>query len=583
MGIGQKLKETFSGDHSDRKHYDDSSTPGSFPSDGNGVQYHPPTGTAVGGHGTSSTYGRAEDDRAGGYGTSGHGTTGHGTSSAERRVEDRNVMDPADTKHGSNVMDSTGAAGNPLSGSSARDHHNKLHKAEDPRRNEHSGTSTDVGTGTAGLGSSHIPERQHHAGQDTTGYGRDSQDNSVGRTGYDGQTPGQASHTTGLGRDTYSSYDNDRRSTSSATDRGHGVYNTVTGTGSHEDPTQTHHHQGHQGQHDHRDRKAVPGTTTTGLGSHEHQGGTVQHARDTMDPRTIGTGTGSHHGQHEGRYRGGDTTDSRNTGTGFGSQDMAYRPHDTTSTGTTSDRREHIAPSGDSLVLGGSHDDSHGHSHGGSGLAGAGVSTGAAGIAAHEAGKHQSRQHGQQSGQYGDTGRSGYDNPSDALGQRSYDIGNTNNTGAPSGFGTSGGTDALRSSYNNSGRTTDSASQGYNQGYNQGHGSGQDHHGGAQNRAIDSIRSQQQERGVDAPVSSGAGSGQTDGSHSGQHGAVAGQAPGSEFGHSGAGSGLSSGTGSGQYRTPPDGAKVLHQCTHCGRDNDISEYFKKEVVYRLGQ
>lgn len=29
------------------------------------------------------------------------------------------------------------------------------------------------------------------------------------------------------------------------------------------------------------------------------------------------------------------------------------------------------------------------------------------------------------------------------------------------------------------------------------------------------------------------------------------------------------------------GAKVLHQCTHCGHDNDITRYFSKDVVYRL--
>lgn len=521
MGIGQKLKETFSGDQSDRKHYNDSSTPGSFPSDGDGTQYHPPTGTAVGGHGTSATHGHAEDGLTGGYGASGHKTMGHGIGSAERRVDDRHVMDPADTKIGSNVMDSTGVAGNPVSSSSTGDHHNKLHKREDPRRYEDSATGAGVGTGTGGLGSGEIPERRHHAGRDTEDYGRG---------------------TTGLGRDTSSSYDNDPRSASSTTDRGHGVYNTVTGTGSHEDHTQSHHHQGHH------DRKPVPGTTGTGFDNREHQGhGTVQHARDAMDPRTTGTGTGAHHGHHEGRHHGGDTFDSRNTGTGVGSQDMAYRPHDTTSTGALSDRREHIGPSDDSRGLG--------DSHGRSGLAGAGVGAGAAGIAAHAAGKHHDGQH----GQHGDTGRSTYDSTGNTPGQRSYDIGHNNTTGATGDYGTSGG------NYNDPSRTTGSAGQGHDQGYNQGHGLSQGHHGGAQDRAVDSIRSHQQhERGVNAPVGSDT---------------VAGHTPGSHLGQSGVGSGLSSG----QQRTPHDGAKVLHQCEHCGRDNDISAYFKKEVVYRLGQ
>lgn len=31
-----------------------------------------------------------------------------------------------------------------------------------------------------------------------------------------------------------------------------------------------------------------------------------------------------------------------------------------------------------------------------------------------------------------------------------------------------------------------------------------------------------------------------------------------------------------------EGAKVMHQCEHCGNDNDISRYFRNDVVYRLG-
>lgn len=31
-----------------------------------------------------------------------------------------------------------------------------------------------------------------------------------------------------------------------------------------------------------------------------------------------------------------------------------------------------------------------------------------------------------------------------------------------------------------------------------------------------------------------------------------------------------------------EGSKVMHTCAHCGRDNDISKYFSKDVVYRLG-
>lgn len=45
----------------------------------------------------------------------------------------------------------------------------------------------------------------------------------------------------------------------------------------------------------------------------------------------------------------------------------------------------------------------------------------------------------------------------------------------------------------------------------------------------------------------------------------------------------SSGSGRKHYGPGHDGAKVLHSCQHCGRDNDISHYFNKDVVYRLGQ
>jgi hypothetical protein len=31
------------------------------------------------------------------------------------------------------------------------------------------------------------------------------------------------------------------------------------------------------------------------------------------------------------------------------------------------------------------------------------------------------------------------------------------------------------------------------------------------------------------------------------------------------------------------GSKVMHTCNHCGKDNDISHYFKKDVVYRIHQ
>ncbi|KAI1334042.1 hypothetical protein F5Y15DRAFT_403208 [Xylariaceae sp. FL0016] len=53
----------------------------------------------------------------------------------------------------------------------------------------------------------------------------------------------------------------------------------------------------------------------------------------------------------------------------------------------------------------------------------------------------------------------------------------------------------------------------------------------------------------------------------------------SEHGH---GSGFgTSGLGPDHYGPGHAGAKVMHQCDHCGRDNDISKYFRKEAVYRM--
>lgn len=53
--------------------------------------------------------------------------------------------------------------------------------------------------------------------------------------------------------------------------------------------------------------------------------------------------------------------------------------------------------------------------------------------------------------------------------------------------------------------------------------------------------------------------------------------------HVGQSSPASSGPGSSHYGPGHPGAKVMHQCQHCGQDNDISHYFKQDVVYRLGQ
>ena len=53
--------------------------------------------------------------------------------------------------------------------------------------------------------------------------------------------------------------------------------------------------------------------------------------------------------------------------------------------------------------------------------------------------------------------------------------------------------------------------------------------------------------------------------------------------HVGQSSPTSGGPGSSHYGPGHPGAKVMHQCQNCGQDNDISHYFKQDVVYRLGQ
>ncbi|RVX71337.1 hypothetical protein B0A52_04911 [Exophiala mesophila] len=46
----------------------------------------------------------------------------------------------------------------------------------------------------------------------------------------------------------------------------------------------------------------------------------------------------------------------------------------------------------------------------------------------------------------------------------------------------------------------------------------------------------------------------------------------------------SSGGGGGHgLESLPPGARVLHRCTHCGQDNDISHYLRKDLAYRIEQ
>lgn len=173
------------------------------------------------------------------------------------------------------------------------------------------------------------------------------------------------------------------------------------------------------------------------------------------------------------------------------------------------------------------HSDRTGHSHG-LGLAGAAAGAGAAGYAAHEHGQYNNRDSGY-SGHKGSDGvpRSSMLDPEPASHSSSLPVGGQTGT---VGYNDTQGTRGVPSGgYSSTGGQTGQFSGGPSHvNTNIGAGSG-----------IDSSVS---------PTQS-----------------------------------ASSGSGRKHYGPGHEGAKVLHCCQHCGRDNDISHYFNKDVVYRLGQ
>lgn len=496
MGIGQKLKETFSGGEAEHN----KSTPGSFPTDSD-KSYIPPSGTHVGHQGN---YGDVDESRLSNQlehtrlGEIGEHSRDHG---GERDVDNRNVMDPSDRRHGSNVMSSTGAAGDLSSRTTGtgenEHHHNKLHKRDDPRRYED--TSRDVGaTSTSGGLLSHdTPKRkelasaQQNYGQDNYGSSRHQQgiQDNLGSAQQDyGQDQyGSSRHQGGM-RDDLSSvqqnYGQDQYGSSrhqggilandqhhrQEHEQGHGIYNTVMGHGSKEE---------------------------TGRHHASHHDNYAQH-----DIRGTGQGYGAN--------------------TGVGTSDMAYRSEQP-ATGSSGNYQ--------TSGVGQSHQHQAGHG-------GAGLGAGAAGIAASEAAHH----HKQHQGQYGSdqsigTAHSTYNPASSASsGHRSYDIQNPTQT---SGIGGNAGSNTISSSHQYPAFGQDSAPA--TGGYSSGNVPGQGH---------ESIRSEARQPGMATGLA-----GSSDPSHSGFQ--------------------------SGQFGPGHQGAKVMHPCQHCGKDNDISRYFHKEAVYRL--
>jgi len=89
----------------------------------------------------------------------------------------------------------------------------------------------------------------------------------------------------------------------------------------------------------------------------------------------------------------------------------------------------------------------------------------------------------------------------------------------------------------------------------------------------------------ESPTATGV-QGNVSGGKGGHYGGRSGSPPFNQGTHN---SNISGTTGLGSSSMGPDhygpgheGAKVVHTCTRCGEDNDISRYFKKDAVYRMG-
>lgn len=454
MGITDKIKDTLTGGHSNEHH----NTPGSFPSDdvsNSNSQYVKPKGTHVGEYGNNGLSG------------------GQGDNYQNRNVGDSSVMDPADRKHGSNVMDTTGNHGNPLTSTTGdSDHHNKLHKKNDPRGYEdHSLGDSSPNSGRGGLFSSDKPRQGEHDRNTTgTGFGRDNtrgdydRDNTgLGRNrditgtnhGRDDNRGEYNRDTTGLGhgRDT-TGISHGRDATGTGYDR------DTTGVGHGRDTTSTNFGTGNTklGEIGSTSRKTDDDSFGTGYGQDTGNTGygrdTVGtgHGRDTTgsgyesgayssNPNSGSTGRTGEHGVYNGVMGAGSHEDQSRRhhhdptsalGGTTGSKDLPHRPHESTT-------RKPIASQ---------YDDNTHHSGTGSGLAGAGAGAGVAGLAVHEADRkhHQGDQYSQE-GNIG-TAHSGYNSSNNNnLGQRSYDIQNpqSGTTGQSYGTGHNLGNDSTRS------------------------------------------------------------------------------------------------------------------------------------------
>ncbi|KAK7712691.1 hypothetical protein SLS63_012339 [Diaporthe eres] len=532
MGLGSKIKEALHGDHHD-KTTSDARPPGAFPQDdipqkhADGKDYVAPHGSLI------------DKNRN----TTGHGGTTTGTTT------------------GTTGTTGSGLNSTPVGGAdslSAGAHRNKLHKDGEGYLPSETGQTTSTSThGTrghqpvdSGVGLGQTSGRDHtkegaywgdlspggHASKDNHGLNKDLPEH--GRHGHDyapvgtGQNvsslPDRTTHSQGLSHDHGSGSAGHHNPLHGDQAVGGGVYNTVAGAGS---PDYDRSHGGHTSGgavHD----PLTSGTRGTNVHDYKTSLGGAG-APTSRDDRTTGQGLAGAGASERGLGQGGlsqgglsqgglgGTSHGGLSGGGLGGSGLGGNGLSGSGVGRSTGY-------GDNGLT--HHDQStgHGNSHAGPGLAGAGVAA-AAGYGANEL-SHRGQ---------GNTGHGGaYDSTS---GHHAPGVPRSSMLDVEPSGGVTG---------SHPGHTTQSS-------------------GIPQNNPLGS------QRGVTGSPP-----------HHGSHGTGSGSPTnvGSGIGtHVGQSSPTSSGPGGSHYGPGHPGAKVMHQCQHCGQDNDISHYFKQDVVYRLGQ
>ncbi|KAL1861515.1 hypothetical protein Daus18300_008777 [Diaporthe australafricana] len=560
MGLGSKIKDALSSDHHDKASSSEVKPPGAFPSD-DVPQRHADGKDYIAPHGSLIDKNRNTTGHTAGANTGTTGTTSSGLGS---------------THVGADSLGSSGTQ------------RNKLHKEGDYLPSETGQTTTHGTRGhqtiDSGVGLGQTSGREHnkegaywgdlspgHTSNLNKGSPDRGQEYTTSGTGHNvSSLPDRTTHGHGLGHD---------HTTGSAAHQnplhgepvGGGVYNTVSGAGS-PDYERSHgsgkpHGTVHDALTSGTRGTAVPSgnnaydnkTSLGGLGAPTSRD-------DRTGPGLAGAGAvGAGYGADEFAHRGGNTHhqqgDIRGTGVSGHGGDHAgvgASEHGLSQGGLSQGGLSHGGLSQGGLTGGGlggnglsgsgvgrspgygdnnlTHHDqstSHGHGHAGAGLAGAGVGA-AAGYGANEL-SHRGQ---------GSPSHSGSHDP--ALSQHTPGVPRSSmlDVEQPSG-GITG---------SHPGHTTQST-------------------GIPHNTSLGS------DRGV-----SGSHSGLANPGHGVPHSSSSPTNVGSGIGtHVGQSSPASSGPGSSHYGPGHPGAKVMHQCQHCGNDNDISHYFKQDVVYRLGQ